>query len=146
MRLWSLHPKYLDAKGLVALWREALLAQAVLGERTRGYRYHPQLERFREHAAPLEAINAYLASIHAEAMSRGYAFDPGKVGPVGPVSVSRIRVPRGQVAHEWTHLLAKLAERSPATFEQWRHVQRPRCHPLFLTCAGGVAPWERVSG
>ncbi|HEU5178767.1 MAG TPA: pyrimidine dimer DNA glycosylase/endonuclease V, partial [Burkholderiales bacterium] len=30
MRLWSLHPKYLDARGLVALWREALLAQAVL--------------------------------------------------------------------------------------------------------------------
>jgi carboxyl-terminal processing protease len=29
MRLWSLHPKYLDAQGLVALWREALLAKAV---------------------------------------------------------------------------------------------------------------------
>ena len=27
MRLWTLHPKYLDAAGLVALWREALLAQ-----------------------------------------------------------------------------------------------------------------------
>lgn len=23
MRLWSSHPKYLDAKGIVALWREA---------------------------------------------------------------------------------------------------------------------------
>jgi hypothetical protein len=30
MRLWSLHPEYLDANGLVALWREALLAQAFL--------------------------------------------------------------------------------------------------------------------
>lgn len=30
MRLWTLHPKYLDTKGLVALWREALLAQKVL--------------------------------------------------------------------------------------------------------------------
>jgi hypothetical protein len=29
-RIWSLHPKYLDARGLVALWREGLLAQAVL--------------------------------------------------------------------------------------------------------------------
>ena len=27
MRIWSLHPEYLDARGLVALWREALLAQ-----------------------------------------------------------------------------------------------------------------------
>jgi len=25
MRLWTLHPKYLDARGLVALWREGLL-------------------------------------------------------------------------------------------------------------------------
>ncbi len=30
MRLWTLHPKYLDPRGLVALWREALFAQAVL--------------------------------------------------------------------------------------------------------------------
>ena len=29
MRLWTLHPKYLDGVGLVALWREALLARAV---------------------------------------------------------------------------------------------------------------------
>ncbi|WP_368086417.1 pyrimidine dimer DNA glycosylase/endonuclease V [Nitrosomonas sp. Nm34] len=26
MRLWSIHPKYLDAKGLLALWREGLQA------------------------------------------------------------------------------------------------------------------------
>jgi hypothetical protein len=36
MRLWTLHPKYLDARGLVALWREALLAQKVLRGATRG--------------------------------------------------------------------------------------------------------------
>lgn len=67
MRLWSLHPKYLDARGLVALWREALLAQAVLRGETRGYRRHPQLERFRNHAAPLAAMSLYLRAIHAEA-------------------------------------------------------------------------------
>ena len=38
MRLWSLRPKYLDSQGLVALWREGLLAQAVLRGKTRGYR------------------------------------------------------------------------------------------------------------
>jgi hypothetical protein len=43
MRLWSLHPQYLDPQGLVALWREALLAQAVLRGKTRGYKHHPQL-------------------------------------------------------------------------------------------------------
>lgn len=75
MRLWSLHPKYLDPKGLVALWREALLARAVLRGETRGYRHHPQLQRFQAHATPRMAINAYLMAVHAEATARGYNFD-----------------------------------------------------------------------
>ncbi|HKX52383.1 MAG TPA: pyrimidine dimer DNA glycosylase/endonuclease V [Nitrosospira sp.] len=37
MRLWTLHPRYLDTKGLVAAWREALLAQKVLSGLTSGY-------------------------------------------------------------------------------------------------------------
>ena len=28
MRLWSLHPKHLDPQGLVARWREGLLARS----------------------------------------------------------------------------------------------------------------------
>jgi len=46
MRIWSLHPKYLDTKGLVALWRDALLARHVLQGKTTGYKNHPQLNRF----------------------------------------------------------------------------------------------------
>ena len=72
MRLWSLHPRYRDAQGLVALWREALLARAVLRGQTTGYRHHPQLERFRRHPAPRSAICAYLAEVHAEALRRGW--------------------------------------------------------------------------
>ena len=75
MRLWSLHPRYLDPQGLVALWREALLAQAVLGGKTRGYQHHPQLERFRALVAPRSAVSAYLKAVHAEAVIRGYSFD-----------------------------------------------------------------------
>jgi len=29
MRMWSVHPSHLDRAGLVACWRESLLAQAV---------------------------------------------------------------------------------------------------------------------
>jgi hypothetical protein len=72
MRLWTLHPEDLDAAGLVALWREALLANAVLAGRTNGYRHHPQLERFREASHPVAAVNAYLRVVHAEATRRGY--------------------------------------------------------------------------
>ena len=69
MRLWSVHPKNLDARGLFALCREALLAQAVLRCQTTGYLHHPQLDRFRAQAAPCGAIAEYLRGLHAEAAS-----------------------------------------------------------------------------
>ena len=141
MRLWSLHPRYLDPQGLVALWREALLARAVLQGKTRGYRHHPQLQRFRAHPAPRLAISAYLNAIHFEAMARGYAFAAGKIGPLR--AVEPIRVTRGQLAYEWQHLLRKLSLRSPEHYRRWRTLTRPRCHP-FLRCApGAIETWER---
>src|SRR5262245_66662200 len=101
MRLWTLHPKYLDAKGLVALWREGLLAKKVLSGRTRGYRHHPQLVRFRSHRRPEAAIDAYLAAVYAEAGRRGYRFDAAKLDGL------RLRQPipetRGQLFYEWSH-------------------------------------------
>lgn len=144
MRLWSLHPKYLDPQGLVALWREALLAKAVLRGETRGYTQHPQLERFKAHPHPRLAINSYLASVHDEATTRGYSFDRSKVGPVR--AVQAIPVSSGQLAYEWGHLQHKLATRSPAVLALWINVITPACHPLFRRRAGPVASWERKSG
>lgn len=143
MRLWSLHPKYLDTKGLVALWREALLAKAVLHDETRGYKHHPQLERFRAHSDPCSAINAYLAVIQDEATARGYNFNRDKVGQVR--AVDDIAVTTGQLDFEWQHLQNKLAVRSPAVRAQWSEVVTPTCHPLFRGEPGGVASWERTS-
>jgi hypothetical protein len=140
--LWTLHPRYLDPQGLVALWREALLARAVLRGETRGYRQHPQLERFKAHPSPRLAINAYLMAVHAEATSRGYAFDRSKIGQVR--AVEPIAASSGQIDYEWEHLLRKLAARSPALFERWRG-EAPECHPLFLARPGPVATWERMS-
>jgi len=73
MRIWSLHPKYLDTKGLVALWRETLLAQHVLEGKTKGYKNHPQLDRFKRSKKPIEVINQYLAGVYAEALTRSEA-------------------------------------------------------------------------
>lgn len=142
MRLWSLHPRYLDTQGLVALWRESLLAKAVLRGETRGYTRHPQLERFQGHAQPRYAINAYLAGIHAEAARRGYAFDRSKIGPVR--GVESIAVGTGQLDYEWMHLRNKLALRSPVYLDGLGEVTVLACHPLFRCEPGGVAPWERV--
>lgn len=141
MRLWSLHPRYLDPQGLVALWREALLARAVLRGQTRGYRHHPQLARFQAHPSPRAAISTYLSEVHREARRRGYAFDASKIGPAR--TVAPIPVTRGQVEYEWDHLLAKLARRSPAHHAQWRRLKSPQCHPLLRQRAGAVEPWEK---
>jgi hypothetical protein len=141
MRLWSLHPKYLDAKGLVALWREALLAQAVLRGRTVGYARHPQLWRFRERASPVGSIADYLRVVHAEAAGRGYKFTLGKVSKAR--ARERMPVSREQLLFEWRHLLAKLAKRDPKRHAELVTVERPHAHPLFRVVAGGVAHWER---
>lgn len=142
MRLWSLHPCWLDPQGLVAAWREGLLARAVLAGRTRGYRHHPQLERFRAHASPRLAINAWLAAIHSEATARGYAFDRSRFGAVR--EVEPIPVTRGQRDHEWEHLRDKLARRSPEHFARLERARQRTCHPLFRLRAGPVADWERA--
>jgi hypothetical protein len=143
MRLWTLHPRYLDTKGLVACWREALLAQKVLGGGTRGYRSHPQLVRFRAAKDPMLAIAAFLHEIAAEAERRGYAFDRRKIGRRRRV----VRIPetRGQLHYEWAHLQRKLRARAPAAARQWRAIEWPEAHPLFRIVAGDVRGWEKVS-
>jgi pyrimidine dimer DNA glycosylase len=140
MRLWSLHPKYLDAKGLVALWREGLLAQAVLAGRTRGYMHHPQLTRFLRSADPGKCIGAYLGWVHAEAIRRGYKFDEGKIDQVG--AVTRLAVTRGQLEYEWHHLTTKLSTRAPTWLGELASIKRPQPHPMFRVVAGDIAPWE----
>ncbi len=140
MRLWTLHPRHLDAKGLVALWRETLLAQAVVLGRTKGYRHHPQLLRFLATPDPAAALGSYLAAVHAEAVARGYSFDATKINPAR--HPGRLPETRGQLLHEWEHLRRKLHIRDPA---RWRAsaAARPAPHPLFSLVAGGVRPWEK---
>lgn len=144
MRLWTVHPKYLDAKGLVALWREGLLARAVLRGATKGYRHHPQLERFRAHASPRAAINAYLRDVAIEGEKRGYAFDRRKIGPRRRGVA--LGATQGQLTYEWKHLLRKLKARSPTVYARWHKDPRPEPHPLFEIVRGGVESWERKRG
>jgi Pyrimidine dimer DNA glycosylase len=141
MRLWSLHPSLLDARGLVALWREALLAQKVLQGKTAGYRAHPQLQRFRQSVEPLAAISAYLWAVHDEASQRGYAFDASKIA-MGRRPMS-LTVTRGQLAFEREHLTAKLQQREPGRLQSLRRNRPVKAHPLFVVVAGAAEPWER---
>ena len=142
MRLWSVHPGSLDRAGLVACWRESLLAQAVLTGATVGYRRHPQLERFRAEPDPVAAVGAYLTGLADEADARSYRFDRSRVvAPGAPHPV--MAVADGQLAHEWVHLGRKLAARSPDDARRWA-ATAPQPHPLFHVVAGPVASWERA--
>jgi hypothetical protein len=141
MRLWSLHPKYLDSKGLIALWREGLLAKHVLEGKTKGYRHHPQLIRFQQAPQPLAAINVYLKSVYDEACARGYCFTESKIDLTATSTC--IPVTRGQVQYERTHLQEKLAHRDP---KRILHLpSEPEVHPLFTLIAGDRELWEKVS-
>ena len=106
MRLWSIHPKYLDSKGLVALWREGLLALAVLQGKTKGYTHHPQLVRFRKTVKPIDTMTAYLSHVFDESVRRGYHFDPKKIKHAK--TSEGLNVTRGQLLYELEHLRKKL--------------------------------------
>jgi len=145
MRLWSLHPKHLDSKGLVALWREALLAQAVLGGKTKGYRKHPQLERFKAHKKPMDAIGAYLSEVKKEAERRGYKFSGDKIisVPKGS-SKAKLKIPvtSGQVAYEMRHLKRKLLVRDKRKHREISG-KKSSVHPIFRVGKGKAESWEK---
>ena len=142
MRLWSLHPSYLDAKGLVALWREGLLAQKVLLGKTKGYRNHPQLERFKENLSPDVLIGFYLKKVCEEAKVRGYSFDEKKILRNVP-KAALIKVSKGQVLFEMKHLCQKLKQRDFEKYKLISLVKRIKLHPLFKLTPGDIAQWEK---
>lgn len=140
MRIWSVHPKYLDTKGLLAVWRESLLAKHVLEGKTKGYKNHPQLIRFKQMENPLHAINNYLDEIYKEAVSRDYRFDKSKIGSFQPVKMT---VTKGQLVYEKQHLLEKLQVRDKARFELLGRVNIIEPVAFFEVTEGGIAEWER---
>ena len=144
MRLWTISFKYLDAKGLVALWREALLAKNVLAGLTKGYKNHPQLDRFYAHENAQSAINAYLAEVYAQACTRGYKFDAAKVGEFDERNSSKIAVSRGQIEYEFAFLQEKLKSRDVKTYERNLSVKNIEIAGVFEEIAGGIEPWEKV--
>jgi hypothetical protein len=144
MRLWSIHPQYLDTKGLVALWREALLARAVLANPSSGYQHHPQLTRFRAQSDPVASVNAYLYPVFEEACKRNFQFDSRKLNPNDYESI--LTVTEGQLFYEFGHLRNKLARRDPERYRQSLITRLPEPHPIFTVIPGEVEFWEKTTG
>ncbi|MBB2144419.1 hypothetical protein GM921_02905 [Pedobacter sp. LMG 31464] len=140
MRIWSLHPKYLDTKGLVALWRETLLAKHVLEGRTKGYKNHPQLDRFKKSENPTDAINQYLAEVYDEAIARNYNFDKDKIG--WDFKATQLTVTNKQLAYEANHLLNKLQVRDLNKYDKLKANGVLDTHSLFYVIEGEIEDWE----
>jgi len=143
MRLWSIHPRYLDRVGLVALWREGILAQKVLEGRTRGYVNHPQLIRFKNSPNPLLTIGTYLYHVYLEGLRRGYEFDSHKIKVYDNSLTSIIPITTNQVKYEFKLLLYKLTHREPKLAQKLRDVKEIQVNPVFYVIEGPIAEWEK---
>lgn len=139
MRLWSIHPKYLDTQGLLAVWREGLLAKKVLEGSTKGYKNHSQLIRFKATQSPVESICSYLTAIFWESKRRGYKFDASKI----KFNHTKMLVTRGQLEFEKQHLLKKLLSRDNKKYLQLRMVKKIQPHPMFKVRPGEIEDFER---
>ena len=142
MRLWSLHPRYLDRQGLLAVWREGLLAKKVLSGKTVGYINHPQLIRFKKLPQPAKGIDLYLDAIFQESKKRDYLFNQSKIDTVDITYF--VKISSGQLAYEFSHLLKKLKKRDPPRFESLIKVKNIEPHPMFKIYDGKIEEWERV--
>src|SRR5689334_7091239 len=141
MRIWSIHPKYLDSRGLVALWRDTLLARNVLENKTKGYKNHPQLNRFKESHKASECINQYLCEIYKEAKRRNYRFNRDKIDQnYEPLTIT---VTTGQLDFEVKHLKAKLNLSDRKKLKEPSIAKYSESHPLFEVVEGGIEPWEK---
>jgi Pyrimidine dimer DNA glycosylase len=143
MRIWTIHPKYLDTKGLLAVWRETLLAQKVLKNETVGYRNHPQLSRFKETTDPVGAVADYLRGVYAEAVHREYNFSEERIAHAS--FSGQILCTRGQLLYEWNHLKEKLRARDARKLQEIKDILEPEAHPVFKIIEGEIEDWEVIN-
>ncbi|QEK39205.1 pyrimidine dimer DNA glycosylase/endonuclease V [Candidatus Nesciobacter abundans] len=147
MRIWSIEPKYLDSKGLIALWRESLLAQNVLFGHTKGYKHHPQLIRFKEHKNPTQAMSKYLHYVSEEARNRSYNFNASKIKHEldSIIDIDLITVSTKQIQYEWSHLLHKIKNRDCTHYEKIKQIKEVEPNPLFKIVSGEIEKWEKIA-
>ncbi|MBN2028676.1 DNA lyase [bacterium] len=143
MRLWTFHPQYLDARGLTAVWREALLARQVLLGQTRGYTHHPQLIRFRKSKQPIDCIHYYLQIVYEEANRRGYIFDRDKIGDY--LKWLHMTATKGQLFYEWNYFKKKIQIRNNDHYQRIKNLDVPDPHPLFRIISGPIETWEKIT-
>ncbi|MEM1541019.1 MAG: pyrimidine dimer DNA glycosylase/endonuclease V [Ignisphaera sp.] len=133
----------LDRVGLIALWREGLLAQKVLEGSTKGYINHPQLTRFKQSQNPLLSIGTYLYYVYLEGVNRGYRFNLNKIKVYNTSITGFIPITSGQIRYEYKLLLYKLSSRDPQWRKQIECIERIDVNPVFYIIEGSISEWEK---
>ena len=144
MRLWSIDLGWLDSIGIVALWRESLLARAVLEGKTNGYVNHPQLYRFKSSEKPLAAIETYLYYVFEESLKRGFNFDNEKIRDNLIDKGIKIPVSQGQLDYELKLLKFKLKQRSQEYYKNISTINKGNPNSMFASHPGSIEVWERA--
>lgn len=147
MRLWTIHPCYLDTAGLNGCWRESLLAKKVLEGKTKGYKNHPQLIRFKNSEDPILAIDIYIGSLLLESAYRGFSYHPPK--SILTIShkdgMDKISVSEGQIAYEAMFLVKKLKDRKSTGRKSISPVNNIEICELFESVPGDIENWEKIN-
>lgn len=153
MRLWSLHPSYLDKQALQVCWADALQALEYY-KQERAYMkgitndlspyFYPCLDRFRMTGSPIAHITNYLHGLCDESERRNTPFGRAKLPEFTPGL--RLKVTDGQIAREEKLLLLQLNRRKQT--QLWMDLfvaEYVQPHPLFEIVSGPVEPWETSS-
>jgi hypothetical protein len=108
-----------------------------------GWKNHPQLDRFKYHPKPMEAVGFYLKELHIESQRRGYNYNYSKI--LYPNSqVETITITMGQIDYEFKILQDRLKKRTPLKYDENLGVTKPEAHPLFKVIPGLPEKWEKA--
>lgn len=138
MRIWTLHPRYLDDATLREAWRDGLAARRRLVAGSKGRPTDPLIHAIAACKHPVRVIDAYLSHLHQEAQRRGKAFDRSRID--GARAGAGFAVDSERVRDDWDQLMARMAEREPARHERQAELRRPHCHPAFKRIPGKGSP------
>ena len=167
VRVWTIHPKYLDPKGIQAVWRDTLLLQELMVNPSKtGYITHPQYKRrirkfYRKYnnliifhflifdrwfhfTTPIDDVGYYLRHVYFESQKRNHNFVRGKI--LRDIdNVTKHTVTFDQLQYELEHLKRKCITRDPQHYERIESLKLPYPHPLFSPILGEVEAWEQKS-
>jgi hypothetical protein len=150
-----LHPSYLDSKGLLACWREALLAKKVLQNKTNAYKHHPQLIRFKQQSDKINCIKSYLYELYKEAKCRNYNFDFDKICNRNNANFfkTNMTITDKQLEYEMKHLQKKLMKRDLKqytanlynVYDKNMNPENLNANQIFKVIEGEIEDWEKLT-